>query len=148
MSLKKRILLADDDEGVRSSLGEVLAMEGYEVLPAADGHEALVWLQTEEPDLALLDINMPGLNGWQALDRIELRRPLLPIIVITARPNQYARALGAGVDALMEKPLDVPTLLEAIGELVGESREQRINRLTQLNFATRLLNQPDAVVSS
>jgi two-component system OmpR family response regulator len=146
--MKKRILLADDDEGVRASLGQVLAMEGYEVLPAANGRQAVAWLRSELPDLALLDINMPGLDGWQTLERIERRRPFLPLIVITARPHQYPRAVGAGVDALMEKPLHVPMLLGAIDELLGESLPQRMARLTRPDFATRFLNPPEATVDS
>ena len=142
VTVKKRILLADDDEGVRASLGQVLVMEGYEVLPAANGRQAVAWLRSELPDLALLDINMPGLDGWQTLERIERRRPFLPLIVITARPHQYPRAVGAGVDALMEKPLHVPMLLSAIQELLAESLPQRVARLTRPDFATRLLNPP------
>ncbi len=139
---KKRILLADDDEGVRDSLGQVLAMEGYEVLPAGSGRQAVAWLRSELPDLALLDINMPGLDGWGTLERIERRRPFLPVIVITARPHQYPRAVGAGVDALMEKPLHLPVLLEAIAGLLAESLPQRLARLTRPDFATRLLTSP------
>jgi len=88
----------------------------------------------------LLDINMPGLDGWQTLERMERRRPLIPVIVITARPNQYRHAVGAGVDALMEKPLDFPRLLEAIAGLLAETPQQRLTRLTRPDFATASLN--------
>ena len=145
---KKRILLADDDEGVRTSLSQVLAIDGYEVLPAANGRQAVAWLRSELPDLALLDIHMPGLDGWRTLERIERRRPFLPLIVITARPHQYARAVGSGVDALMEKPLHLPLLLEAIGELLAEPLPQRLARLTRSDFATRHLTPPPGTAES
>ena len=140
--MTKRILLADDDDGVRDSLSQVLAMEGYQVIPAANGRQAVACLRGQSPDLALLDINMPGLDGWQTLERMERRRPLMPVIVITARPNQYHRAVGAGVDALMEKPLDFPRLLEAIASLLAETPQQRLTRLTRTDFATASLNHP------
>ena len=140
--MKKRILLADDDNGVRDSLSQVLAMEGYQVIPAANGRQAVACLCSQWPDLALLDINMPGLDGWQTLERMERRRPLIPVIVITARPNQYRHAVGAGVDALMEKPLDFPRLLGAIASLLAETPQQRLARLTRADFATASLNHP------
>ena len=140
--MKKRILLADDDDGVRESLSQVLAMEGYHVIPAANGRQAMACLRGGSPDLVLLDIHMPGLDGWQTLERMERRRPLIPVIVITARPNQYRHAVGAGVDALMEKPLDFPRLLKAIAVLLAETPQQRLTRLTRPDFATASLNHP------
>ena len=138
--MRKKILLADDDDGVRESLSQVLAIEGYQVIPATNGRQAVACLRNRSPDLALLDINMPGLDGWQTLERMERRRPLIPVIVITARPNQYRHAVGAGVDALMEKPLDFPRLLEAIAGLLAETPQQRLTRLTRPDFATASLN--------
>ena len=140
--MKKRILLADDDDGVRDSLSQVLAMEGYLVIPAASGRQALGYLRSYSPDLALLDLHMPGLDGWRTLERMERRRPFLPVIVITARPNQHRHAAGAGVDALMEKPLDFPRLLQAIADLLAETPQQRLARLTRADFVTLSLNPP------
>jgi CheY-like chemotaxis protein len=140
--MKKQILLADDDEGVRASLSEVLSMEGYQVVLASNGRQAVACLSRQEPDLTLLDILMPGLDGWQTLERMEHRRPFMPVIVITARPNQLRHAVGAGVDALMEKPLDFPRLLDAIAGLLAETPLERLRRLTHPNFATVALNQP------
>lgn len=140
--MKKRILLADDDDGVRASLSEVLTMEGYQVIPAANGRQAVACVGRQQPDLTLLDIHMPGLDGWQTLERMERRHPLMPVIVITARSNQLRHAVGAGVDAIMEKPLDFPRLLNAIADLLAETPQERLQRLTHSDFTTTALNQP------
>jgi CheY-like chemotaxis protein len=140
----KRILVADDDAVVRDSLSRVLELEGYGVIQARDGHEALTAVRTRCPGLLLLDLNMPSMDGWRTLDLLAKDHPLLPVVVITARPNQYQRALGAGVDALMEKPLDFPTLLGAIARLLEESSEERLLRLTRADFATLALSHPNS----
>jgi len=127
--MKKRILLADDDPGVRNSLAAALRSDGYAVLPAKDGQEALDMVSVSEIDLVLLDLNMPVKNGWDTFERLTAENPLLPIIIITARPNQLFTALSAGVGALLEKPLDIPTLLKTVNALLAESAELRLARM-------------------
>ena len=125
---KRCVLLVDDDPAVRESLSQVLQEENYAVFPAANGGAALVIAQTKSIDLVLLDLNMPEKSGWDTFAELTMDNPLLPILVITARPNQLFTALAAGVDALLEKPLDVPELLGTIEELLRESPEQRLAR--------------------
>ncbi len=137
--MNKMILIADDDQSVQTSLARVLEVEGYEVVCAADGTEAVHEAVTRLPHLVLLDLNMPNRDGWQAFELLERLCPLLPVIVITARPHQYQRAAGQGVDALMEKPLDLPVLLDTIRRLIKESETDRIRRLTRGDFRTELL---------
>jgi DNA-binding response OmpR family regulator len=127
--MKKHILLVDDDPGVRRSLTEVLITEGYSVFPAHDGQQALELAATTQVDLVLLDLNMPVKNGWDTFERLTTHNPLLPIIIITARPNQLFTALGAGVGALLEKPLDIPKLLQTLNSLLEESNEVRLERM-------------------
>lgn len=126
---RQRILLVDDDEGVRSSLQSVLVEEGYGVIPANDGQEALELIASRSIDLVLLDLNMPRKNGWDTFERLSAEHSLVPVILITARPNQLFTALGAGVGALLEKPLDIPVLLETITRLLAESVETRLARI-------------------
>lgn len=126
----RRILLADDDPGVRQSLAEVLQGEGFSVRLAQNGEEALDLASQGEFDLVLLDLNMPVKNGWDTFERLTSRSPLVPIIIITARPNQLFTALNAGVGALLEKPLEMPMLLKTINTLLAESAETRLARLT------------------
>jgi len=139
--MRKRILLADDDAGIREMLGRVLELEGYEVVFAGTGREAVMMFAVKLPDLVLLDLNMPNMDGWEAIDQITSKHPYVSVIVITARPRQYKQAAGMAIDALMEKPLDLPILLTAIAELLAESETERIDRLRNPNFKTRHLNR-------
>jgi len=126
---RRRILVVDDDSVVRESLKTVLECEGYNVITAGDGQQALDQLSKEEVDLALLDLNMPVMNGWDTFERLTAKHPLLPVIIVTARPNQIFTALGAGAGALLEKPLDIPALLRCIETLLAEPLRQRLERL-------------------
>jgi chemosensory pili system protein ChpA (sensor histidine kinase/response regulator) len=92
------------------------------------------------PDLVLLDLNMPHRDGWTAFRQLDKVTPLLPIIVITARPNQYEKAVELGVDAFMEKPLDFPLLLKAVAALIEEEPARHIHRVTDRRFVTRFLS--------
>ncbi len=124
----RRILLVDDDRAVRESLGEVLTSEGYAVLPAEDGEKALELAAREQIDLVMLDLNMPVKSGWDTLKHLTTEQPLLPVVVITARPNQVFTAVGAGVAALIEKPIDCRHLLKTIRKLLVEPVGPRIAR--------------------
>jgi CheY-like chemotaxis protein len=135
----KRILVADDDVMVRAALAALLESEGYAVDEAEDGREAIVRVMEDPPDLVLLDLNMPNVDGWTAFTQLDRRVPLLPVIVITARPNQYQEAVRLGVDAFMEKPLNIPVLLRAIRRMADETPTQHLRRITDRNFVTRLL---------
>jgi DNA-binding response OmpR family regulator len=139
-SAPKRILVVDDDALVRASVAAVLDCEGYVVHGAADGEAALRSALEYQPDLVLLDLNMPNMDGWTAFVKLEHMRPLVPVIVITARPHQYQHAVEFGVDAFMEKPLNFPVLLRAIRKLTHESEERRNLRVTNPSFVTHLLD--------
>jgi len=127
--MKNRILLVDDDPAVREAIANVLLGEGYEVVPAANGVEAIDLAQQCSMDLVLLDLNMPRKNGWDTFEILSRRKPWVPFIIITARPNQLFSALAAGAGALMEKPLEFDRLLQTIRDLLSEPMEARIARL-------------------
>src|ERR1700756_2643380 len=122
-----KILLVDDDLSVRESLGRALQREGYEVLLAGSGQEALERLCDTEINLALLDINMPGLNGWDTLDQMLEINPFLPVIIITAWPDQRSRTSRAL--AVLEKPLALAPLLEFMKRAMAETVEARRRRI-------------------
>jgi CheY-like chemotaxis protein len=125
---KRKILLADDDPAIRRILLRLLEEEGYFVLAASNGAEALALTNATKFDLALLDLNMPVKDGWETFTQLSTQNPQLPVILITARSNQFFPALASGVDALLEKPLDFVTLFQTIHELLEESPEARLER--------------------
>jgi DNA-binding response OmpR family regulator len=124
-----RVLLVDDDKSVRESLTEVLVCEGYLVEQAANGEEALRCLDLKRVDIVLLDLNMPRLNGWDTFEKIVERWPLIPILIITARPNQLFMAASAGAAGLLEKPVDIPAMMGAIRTALEEPTAVRLERL-------------------
>ena len=117
-----KILVVDDDEAVRTGLRCVLVSEGYEVRTACNGLEAVQDLAKLPADLVLVDMNMPVQNGWSTIARLRSLQPDLPIIIITARPDQLRAARAAGLE-LMEKPLDLPILMERISVLTNQAQK-------------------------
>jgi CheY-like chemotaxis protein len=127
--VRKRILLVDDDTTVRECLKEVLLSEGYLIVEAEDGQQALDLLGKSAVDLVLLDLNMPVKNGWDTFEQLTSDHPLIPIIIATARPNQLFTALSSGAGALLEKPMDIRMLLQTVKKLLAEPPEHRLARL-------------------
>jgi len=116
-------LIVDDDSSVRLMLARVLSNEGYGVLTAAGGVDALDLAATMAFDLVLLDLNMPGINGWETLEKLDAKKlaPPPPVIIITARPNQQAAGREAGVEAVLEKPLDFPRLIQTVNQVLAKA---------------------------
>jgi DNA-binding response OmpR family regulator len=129
-----KILLADDDASIRQALGEVLMSEQYEVVLAATAAEAAAKFVVEQPDLVLLDLSLPDRDGWEVFDAFGDGHSWVPVIVITAKSHQQQRAAGLGVDALMEKPLDIPLLLDLVRIYLAENKTERVRRLTRPDF--------------
>lgn len=128
--MKARILLVDDDPSIASALGNVLSAEGYDVVYARNGREAInEFSKYDRLRLILLDLMMPEMGGWDAFERLTAMDPSLPIVVITARPDQRLLADAAGVDALLEKPLNFPELLQTIQRLIAERPAARRTRI-------------------
>ena len=126
---RKTILIADDEINIRESLAAVLREEHYAVRLAENGRVAVREFLDGPPDLILLDLNMPDTDGWKAFDVIARLAPDVPVIVITARPGQARRAAEAGIDMLLEKPLDIPVLLETIRNLLGSPETSSLARV-------------------
>ena len=130
---KRKILVVDDDSQIRESLRKVLLAEGYAVMLAADGREVMDKFGAERIDLLILDLNLPVTSGWDIFGTLTSLNPFLPIVIITGRQNQEELAAEAGVAALMQKPLDVPRLLQIIAELFAEPAEKHLKRLAGLD---------------
>lgn len=131
------VLIVDNDTSVRESLAKVLKGAGYQVTQAANGLEALEQFENTRVDLLLLDIGLPIRSGWEAFEQITHLNPVLPIIIITGQNDQFDQAVAAGAGAFMEKPLDAPTLLETIAELLTESKQARLRRVCGYSKDTR-----------
>lgn len=128
--MKTSVLLVDDDPAVAAALGNLLSAEGYKVVYACNGRAAISAFSTHgRPGLVLLDLCMPEMGGWDAFERLTAMDPALPIVVITARPDQQPLAAVAGVDALLEKPLNVALLLKTIKMLLAEDPAARRARI-------------------
>lgn len=134
-----RVLIVDDDQTVRGSLAAALESEGYAVEEAGGGIEAVHWAANYPVDLVLLDLNMAQGDGWTAFRELDRVMPLLPVIVITARPDQYEEAVRVGADAFMEKPLNIPVLMHAIKRLTSEGEDRHVSRITNRAFVTQRL---------
>lgn len=126
---QKVILVADDDAAIRESLAAVLQSEKYHVRLAENGRAAVREFLNGLPDLILLDLNMPDTDGWRAFEIMARLAPEVPVVVITARPFQARRAAEVGIDMLLEKPLDIPVLLEIIRTLLAAPERSRFARV-------------------
>lgn len=118
----KRILIADDKATSRELLRTVLERQGYEVMEAADGEEALQKALAEPPDLILLDLHMPRRTGYEVLGELrkDPRHVALPIIALTASAmrGDRERALAAGFTAYLAKPVPLVRLREEVQRLL------------------------------
>jgi DNA-binding response OmpR family regulator len=120
-----RILIVDDEPMVRETISRVLVEEGYTVDCAADGEMALARCRSHPPDVILLDLMMPGMNGRQFLSTLrgDLGRTEVPVVVMTAVHGLGQRALSLGADDMVEKPFDVDELLNKIALAMFRSRQ-------------------------
>ena len=116
----KKILLVDDEENIRFLYEEELKEEGYATLSAANGEEALQLFKTEKPDLVILDIQMPGMNGIDVLRSMKTIDADIPVVLSSAYP-EFKQDLGAWAsDEYIVKSSDLNSLRETIKRLLGE----------------------------
>lgn len=118
---KPRVLIAEDDPDTLVILRINLAAAGIEPMLAGDGHTALERIEAESPDAVLLDVLLPGIDGWQVLERLHAKGNSVPVIVCSGKDNivdlQRARDLGAV--AYLVKPFDIDRLIDVTSEVVG-----------------------------
>jgi DNA-binding response OmpR family regulator len=117
------ILVVDDDPGIRQLLTDVLEMEGHEVRSEPDGLAAVRRLEYIRPDCVVLDVMMPGLDGYGVLRSIRAQDgDPIPVIMLTAaaEPDTAARAWGDGVDYFLAKPFKADQVLDLVDALLGD----------------------------
>jgi CheY-like chemotaxis protein len=106
----KRILVVDDEPDVREFVSLVLGEKGYDVVCATDGGEALVRIEGDRPDLIVLDLAMPGLGGWEVLQRLKEIPDPPAVVILSAYPDEW-RALRAGAWECLAKPFEPSQLV-------------------------------------
>jgi len=119
----KKILLVEDNEMNRDMLSRRLVRNGFEVIMAVDGEQGILMAQSERPDLILMDMSLPILDGWEATRRVRASHATsaIPIIALTAHAmsGDREKAIEAGCDDYDTKPIEMPRLLGKINALLA-----------------------------
>ena len=122
-----RILLVEDNEMNRDMLSRRLERKGYEIVMAVDGQQAIDFAHSEKPDLILMDMSLPVMDGWEATRRLkaDAQTSKIPIIALTAHAmaEDERKAREAGCDDFDTKPIELPRLLAKIESLLGGARK-------------------------
>ncbi len=137
---KQRILVIEDDAAVRQGIVDALDYEGYETLEADDGIRGLHMALKVDCDLLLLDLILPGRDGFEILQQVRATRPTLPVVILTARgaENDRVRGLKLGADDYVVKPFSVKELLARVEAVLRRSPERPSD--------LRVVKLPNAVV--
>ncbi|GAB4092597.1 response regulator transcription factor [Flaviaesturariibacter terrae] len=156
MDKPKRVLLAEDDEQLGLLIREGLEDEGYEVVHCPDGNTAWNQFQKELPDICLLDVNLPGRDGFTLAKKIRQRNDVVPILFLTAKSMEEDKLQGfsAGGDDYITKPFSMKELLSRMqvflrrtGMLLPQKQDElRLGKLRFLPGENRILNGPDEIL--
>lgn len=124
-----KILLVEDNEPSRDALGRRLQRRGYEVVPATDGQQAVDTARDVKPDLILMDLGLPIIDGWEATRQLkaDASTQAIPVIVLSAHAmtNDREQALQAGADDFDSKPVHFERLVEKIEDILGQAAPAR-----------------------
>ncbi|KAF6576788.1 response regulator transcription factor [Paenibacillus sp. SEL3] len=134
--MRSTILIIDDDEKIVSMLRRGLAFEGYEVLTAANGAEGLNKMLTAEPDVVVLDVMMPQVDGFEVCRRMREGGSTVPVLMLTAKDEVENRVKGLdlGADDYLVKPFALEELLARVRALLRRKTEQQGNNGNRLTF--------------
>ncbi|MBW3587996.1 MAG: response regulator transcription factor [Actinobacteria bacterium] len=131
-----RILVVDDEPAILQMLKMNLEMEGYEAILAGDGETAIKRIEFEQPDIVLLDIMMPALDGWQVLQRLQEMSLSKPpkVLVVTAKGGEHdvSKVFELGAVDYIAKPFDVEDLLERVKKVLARTEIETEERRRQL----------------
>ncbi len=120
----KAILIIEDDISILRGLKDNLSFEGYDILTSSDGQEGLQMAIDNQIDMLLLDIMLPGINGYNICQKLKKEKPDLPIIIISARGTEIDKVIGLdfGADDYITKPFSIPELLARIRAVFRRSQ--------------------------
>jgi len=123
-----KILIVEDNEMNRDMLSRRLARRGYQIAIAVDGEEGIAAAKSGSPDLILMDMSLPVVDGWEATRRLKAEPPTraIPVIGLTAHAmaGDREKVLAAGCDDYDTKPIELPRLLQKIEALLGRTGER------------------------
>lgn len=113
------MLVVDDEPQVRATVREALLYEGYAVTEAENGEDALAAIANEQPDIVLVDLWMPVMDGWELRKRLLEKHPRLPVIVLSAVELKREDLIRLDADVVVEKPFDLDDLYDAIRDTLA-----------------------------
>jgi DNA-binding response OmpR family regulator len=133
--MSQTILLVDDDESLRQVMTQFLAQEGYRVIAAGSGAEALRLFYSERPEAVLLDLMMPGMDGWEVCARLRELSDA-PILLVTARTSQEDKLRGfrLGIDDYLSKPFSLAELAARLQAVLSRSKKNAAGSEKLLNW--------------
>lgn len=147
-----RIVVADDDAHIRELIGVYLQNEGFEVKEAGDGEAALKAVQTTQADLVILDIMMPGMDGWELCSKLRAEYPDLPLLMISAKgePAHKVRGFRLGTDDYMTKPFDALELVMRVKALlkryrISSTQTVRLGKLQLNRQAYKVIRDDESI---
>jgi len=122
--MNEKILVADDEDAILMGLGDLLASEGFRVVTARDGREAIERYAAERPDMVVLDVMMPGASGYDVCREIRRKDPLTPVLMLTAKSEEVDKVVGLelGADDYIVKPFGVSELVARVHAALRRSR--------------------------
>ena len=119
--MSKKIMIVDDEEDIRVSVSNIFEISGYEVIKAEDGYDCLDKLEYGTPDIVILDIMMPGMNGWDVAARIKENPKWndIPIVFLTAKGDEMSIGMGGlASEEYIVKPFDIIKLKDRVEEIL------------------------------
>lgn len=146
-----RILVVDDEAAIRELITAIVEDEGHDVRQARDGAEALDAILQEVPDLVVLDLAMPGMDGWRLLEELHARglRRKTRIVIVSANydPATAPAAQRSRVGHFLAKPFEPESLVQMIDEALLQEAEQLYDSLDRVDHLARLIERVDEVLS-
>jgi two-component system, OmpR family, KDP operon response regulator KdpE len=118
-----QVLIVDDDPAIVEVMQMILTAEGYSVLTATNGQEALHSITTDGPGLVLLDLNMPVMSGWELIDQLRHSEISIPVVLVTAGQLAREEATRLNVAGHLSKPFDLEDLLAIVDQFVAKETQ-------------------------
>lgn len=147
--MKEKILVVEDDRDIQEIVSEILKAEGYEVVTADNGLEGYQLFKERDPDLIILDVMMPKMDGYQMAKLVRQKNEAVPIIMLTALEEEYDEIKGfdVGADDYISKPFSFNILLQRVRAVLRRSKKEK-NKQLEIREITLDLDTYKAIVGS